>query len=85
VESAWLIGCRDVVNKRQKPFRLVNRSAVWIHHVVKRGPIRRSAFIFGERGAAMVNRFFATPRATPHNSSGCELRVKSLLPTKTRV
>jgi len=64
VESAWLIGRRDVVNKRQKPFRLVNRSAVWIHHVVKRRPIRRSAFIFGERGAAMVNRFFARCRAT---------------------
>jgi hypothetical protein len=63
VESAWLIGRRDVVNKRQKPFCLVNRNAVRIHHVVRRGPIRRSAFIFDERGAAMVNRFFAQCRA----------------------
>ncbi|MGL9623435.1 hypothetical protein QRQ56_36330 [Bradyrhizobium sp. U531] len=54
----------DVVNKGQKPFRLVNGSGVWIHHVVKRAAIWRSAFIFDERGAAMVNRFFASRRTT---------------------
>ncbi|MFK4510529.1 hypothetical protein LPJ38_10330 [Bradyrhizobium daqingense] len=64
MEGAWLIDRRDVVNKRQKPFCLVNVSAVLIHHVVGRGPIRRSAFIFGERRTAMVNRFFAQRRAT---------------------
>jgi hypothetical protein len=73
-----------VVNKKQKPFCLVNGSGVWIHHVANAAAIWRSAFIFDERDAAMVNRFFACRRATPHNSSGCELRVKSLLPKKTR-
>jgi hypothetical protein len=73
-----------VVNKRQKPFCLVNRSGVWIHHVVKRAAICRSAFIFDERGAAMVNRLFARRRAAPLDSSWRELRVKSLLSTKTR-
>jgi len=61
VASRWLIGVRDVVNKKQKAFRLVNGSPVLIHHVASGGPIRRSAFIFDERCTAMVNRFFATP------------------------
>jgi hypothetical protein len=73
-----------VVNKEQKPFCLVNRNGIRIHHVVKRAAIWRSAFIFDERGAAMVNRFFARRRAQPHNSSCRELRVKSLLPKKAR-
>jgi len=64
VESAWLIGRRDVVNKKQKPFCLVNGNGFFIHHVVRRGPIRRSAFIFDERSAAMVNRLFAPRRQT---------------------
>jgi hypothetical protein len=34
----WLIGVRDVVNKEQKPFRLVNRNGVSIHHVANGGP-----------------------------------------------
>jgi hypothetical protein len=84
VEGAWLIRRRDVVNKKQKPFCLVNGTRVWIHHVVRRTAIWRSAFIFDERDATMVNRFFARRRASPHNSSCCELRVKSLLSTKTR-
>jgi hypothetical protein len=73
-----------VVNKKQKPFCLVNGEGVSIHHVARAPAIWRSAFIFDERRAAMVNRLFASRRATPHNSSGCELRVKSLLSTKTR-
>jgi hypothetical protein len=73
-----------VVNKEQKPFRLVNVSGVSIHHVVNGGPIWRSAFIFDERRKRMVNRRFSSRRARPHNSSGRELRVKSLLPKKTR-
>jgi hypothetical protein len=73
-----------VVNKEQKPFRLVNVSGVSIHHVVNGGPIWRSAFIFDERRMPMVNRFFSRRRARPRNSSGCEPRVKLLLPTKTR-
>jgi hypothetical protein len=73
-----------VVNKKQKAFRLVNGSRVLIHHVASEGPIWRSAFIFDERRSAMVNRFFASRRTQPHNSSGRELRVKSLLPTKAR-
>jgi hypothetical protein len=84
VEAAWLIGARDVVNKEQKPFRLVNASVVWIHHVASDGAIWRSAFIFHECRASMVNRLFAQRRAWPPGSSRCELRVKSLLPTKTR-
>jgi hypothetical protein len=78
------IRTRDVVNKEQKPFCLVNENAISIHHVVGSGAIWRSAFIFDERRARMVNRPFARRRALPHDSSGCELRVKSLLPTKTR-
>jgi hypothetical protein len=52
-----------VVNKEQKPFRLVNASGVWIHHVANGGAIWRSAFIFHERRASMVNRFFAQRRS----------------------
>jgi hypothetical protein len=74
----------DVVNKEQTPFRLVNRTGVSIHHVASNAAIWRSAFIFDERGAAAVNRSLARRRAMPRDSSGCELRVKSLLPTKTR-
>jgi hypothetical protein len=55
----------DVVNKKQKPFCLVNGKGVWIHHVASGGAIWRSAFIFDERRAAMVNRFFARRRARP--------------------
>jgi len=73
-----------VVNKKQKPLCLVNVSGVWIHHVASGGAISRSAFNFDERSAAMVNRFFAQRRARPIGSSACELRVKSVLPTKTR-
>jgi hypothetical protein len=79
-----MIGARDVVNKEQKPFRLVNRNGVWIHHVASGAAIWRSAFIFDERRRPMVNRSFSRRRARPHDSSGCELRVKSLLPKKTR-
>jgi hypothetical protein len=73
-----------VVNKEQKPFRLVNVSVVSIHHVASGGAIWRSAFIFDERRARMVNRWFSRGRTQPHDSSGCELRVKSLLPKKAR-
>jgi hypothetical protein len=73
-----------VVNKGQKPLCLVNEDRVSIHHVAKEEAIWRSAFIFDERFARMVNRSFARRRAPPRDSSGCELRVKSLLPTKTR-
>ncbi|MHC2624847.1 hypothetical protein ACVIW2_006879 [Bradyrhizobium huanghuaihaiense] len=61
----WLIRARDVVNKKQKPFCLVNVSAVSIHHVAGGPAIWRSAFIFDERRASMVNRFFARRRARP--------------------
>jgi hypothetical protein len=84
MQNRWLIGVRDVVNKEQKPFCLVNVSAVSIHHVASEGPIWRSAFIFDERRMPMVNRFFSRRRARPRNSSCCEPRVKSLLPKKTR-
>jgi len=40
------IRARDVVNKKQKPFRLVNGSSVSIHQAARGGAIRRSAFIF---------------------------------------
>jgi hypothetical protein len=50
-----------VVNKEQTPFRLVNRSAVSIHHVASEAAIWRSAFIFGEAQSRMVNRRFAQP------------------------
>jgi len=61
--ARWLIRDRDVVNKEQKPFCLVNGSGVSIHHADKRGAIWRSAFIFGEHRARMVNRSFACRRA----------------------
>jgi hypothetical protein len=48
-----------VVNKEQKPFRLVNGNGFSIHHFAKRGPIWRSAFIFDEREKCMVNRRFS--------------------------
>jgi D-arabinose 5-phosphate isomerase GutQ len=54
-----------VVNKEQKPFRLVNENGVSIHHVVSGGAIWRSAFIFGEGRSGMVNRSFARRRARP--------------------
>jgi hypothetical protein len=63
---------------------LVNENAISIHHVVGSGAIWRSAFIFDERRARMVNRPFARRRVRSRDSSRCELRVKSLLPTKTR-
>jgi hypothetical protein len=84
VEGAWLIRRRDVVNKKQKPFCLVNVSAVSIHHVASEGAIWRSAFIFDERRRPMVNRFLSRRRVRPRNSSRCEPRVKLLLSTKTR-
>jgi hypothetical protein len=52
-----------VVNKKQKPFRLVNGGRVSIHHVASGAAIWRSAFIFDERRKLMVNRFFARRRA----------------------
>jgi hypothetical protein len=55
----------DVVNKEQKPFRLVNVSGVSIHHFTKRGAIWRSAFIFGEHEKCMVNCRFSPRRALP--------------------
>jgi hypothetical protein len=58
-----------VVNKKQKPFRLVNENGVWIHHVANVGANRRSAFIFDERDTRMVNRIFARRRAAPSGSS----------------
>jgi len=54
-----------VVNKEQKPFRLVNEIDVSIHHFAKQGPIWRSAFIFGEHEKCMVNRRFSPRRARP--------------------
>jgi len=63
-----LIDVRDVVNKKQKPFRLVNGSRVSIHHPAIGGAIRRSAFIFDERRKLMVNRFFSRRRAWPRTS-----------------
>jgi hypothetical protein len=50
-----------VVNKEQKPFCLVNGDRVSIHHVAIPAAIWRSAFIFDERRAPMVNRSFAQP------------------------
>ncbi|WP_156457165.1 hypothetical protein [Bradyrhizobium sp. CCH5-F6] len=65
LEGARLDGAGDVVNKKQKPFCLVNETGFWIHHVASGGAIWRSAFIFDERRASMVNRFFAQRRAQP--------------------
>jgi hypothetical protein len=79
-----VIRARDVVNKEQKPFCLVNADPVPIHHVASAPAIWRSAFIFDECRAVMVNRFLAPRRVQPIGSSRCELRVKSVLPTKTR-
>jgi hypothetical protein len=38
---------------------LVNKTAVWIHHIIKPAPFFPVAFIFNERAAAMVNRWYA--------------------------
>jgi hypothetical protein len=58
-----LIGVRDVVNKEQKPHRLVNESGVSIHHVASRAAIWRSAFIFDEREASwLISGFHAVAR-----------------------
>ncbi|MFT4121140.1 hypothetical protein [Bradyrhizobium sp.] len=65
VEDVRLIRACDVVNKKQKPFRLVNGSAVSIHHVANAGANWRSAFIFGEHRTHVVNRWFAPRRARP--------------------
>ncbi|WP_167523536.1 hypothetical protein [Bradyrhizobium sacchari] len=54
MQGWWLIRARDVVNKKQKPFCLVNVSGVSIHHVASGPAIWRSAFIFDERRAAWL-------------------------------
>jgi hypothetical protein len=57
--------------KHQKLIGLVNAKPVRIHHAAKAARIWRTAFIFGEAGARMVNRrcaaivFNPVPRVNP--------------------
>jgi hypothetical protein len=59
------IRARDVVNKKQKPFCLVNGSGVSIHQAARSRAIRRSAFIFDEPRKGMVNCGFCRRRSHP--------------------
>jgi hypothetical protein len=55
---------------------LVNETGVSIHHVVNAARFFPVAFIFDERTAAMVNRWFAARGELAAASSARELHVK---------
>jgi chemotaxis protein CheZ len=76
------------ITTNQKLIGLVNRNGVWIHHVANSAPFCPVAFIFDERGVAMVNRWCAfcfCTRSTRWKSFRRELHVKSHLLKKTKI
>jgi hypothetical protein len=55
---------------------LVNETRVSIHHIVKPALFFAVAFIFNERAARMVNRWFAPLRCGLYALGACEPAVK---------
>jgi hypothetical protein len=65
------------INTNENLIGLVNRNGVSIHHVVNCDRISRLAFILGERGSRMVNRWCAAANFSPKRNVPREPHVKS--------
>jgi chemotaxis protein CheZ len=66
------------INTNQNLIGLVNRSAVSIHHIGDRAWICPVAFILHERGALMVNRWYAARANRRHDAFGVNLTLNRI-------